>query len=417
MRTPFARLATGLWREPDFLKLWTGQTVSLFGSQITGTALQLTALLVLGASPAQMGLLAAIVSAPVLVFGLVAGVWVDRLRRRPVLIAADLIRAGLLATIPLAALLGQLRMAHLFIVAPLAGVLTVFFDVAFQSYVPTLVGRERIVEANGKLGVSASLSEVTGAGVAGVLVQLLTAPVAILIDAGSFVASAALLLAVRRPEKVPAKAGLAERNAWRELREGAGYLVHNPSLRAMAGHDLIRWFFGNFFAGLYALFCLRELGLSPVLIGLTVAGGGVGNLLGALAAPGLTRRLGLGRATLLALGVGGLVSFLIPLAGGSLWLAFALVLAAQFVGDGFAAVYEIGSLSVRQAVTPDALLGRVNGSMYLITAGLGPLGAVVGGLLAEAIGVRATLFIAVTAGALSGLWIVFSPIRKLDRVV
>jgi predicted MFS family arabinose efflux permease len=328
------------------------------------------------------------------------------------MIAADLIRAALLLTIPLAALTGQLRMAQLFVVAPLVGILSVFFDVASQSYVPTLVGREQVVDANSRLGQSGSLAEVTGSGIAGVLVQLLTAPVAILIDASSFVISAVLLSRIRAPEPMPAprQTGASLR---REVVEGLRYVLAHPILRALALRDVTSSFFGNFFAGLYALYCLRDLGMSPALIGLSVAAGGVGNLLGALATQRVTRRFGVGRTILAVLAATTLTGLLIPLAGGPLIVAAGIVFAAQFIGDAFHAAYDITNLSVRQAATPDALLGRVNGAVYLLVAGIGPFGAAAGGLIAEAIGARSTLLIAVLVGSLGGLWIVFSPVVRL----
>jgi MFS family permease len=412
MLARFAGPAGGLLRQPDFLRLWTGQTISRFGSYITGAAVELAALIVLGATPAQMGLLAAAISAPVLVFGLVAGVWVDRVRRRPLMIAADLVRTALLLTIPLAALTGQLRMAQLFIVAPLVGILSVFFDVAHQSYVPTLVGREQVVEANSRLGLSGSLAEVTGTGIAGVLVQFLGAPVAILIDAASFIVSAGLLAGIRTPEPAPAPRQ-AGANVSQELTEGIRYILARPILRALAFRDVTSSFFGNFFAGLYALYCLRDLGMSPALIGLSVAAGGVGNLLGALVTQRVTRRFGIGPTILAVLAVSTAISLLIPLAGGPLIVAAGMVFAAQFINDGFHAAYDITNLSVRQAATPDALLGRVNGAVYLLVAGFGPFGAAAGGLIAESLGARSTLLIAVLVGSLGGLWIVFSPVATL----
>src|SRR5438105_11611746 len=190
----------GLWRHPEFVKLWTGQTISRFGSEISQLAIPLAAALVLDASPAQMGLLSAFEFAPFLLLSLFAGVWVDRVRRRPVLIVADIGRAVILGSIPVAAVLGVLRIEQLYVVGLLTGVLTVFFDVAYQAYLPVLVSREHLVEGNSKLEVSRSVAQILGPGVAGALVQIITAPFAVAIDAASFIASALCLLPIRSPE-------------------------------------------------------------------------------------------------------------------------------------------------------------------------------------------------------------------------
>ncbi|MDQ3700921.1 MAG: MFS transporter, partial [Chloroflexota bacterium] len=308
----FARRA-GLWRYADFVRLWAGQTISVFGSGITGSALPLTALIDLRATPVQMGLLTAAGSAPVLAAGLVAGVWVDRLRRRPLMITADLGRALLLGSIPLAALLGSLRLEHLFVVAPLVGVLTVLFDVAYQSFVPDLVDREGALEANSKLAVSASLAEVTTPGLTGVLVQLITAPVAILLDALSFVCSAACIGLIRAPERTPAAAE-QRRHLGREIAEGLRVVARSPILRALAGQAATQTFFGSFIAVLYALYALRELQMGPVLLGLTIGVGGLSNLAGALLAEQVTRRFG-GGPTILGTTLCSASALLIPLAG------------------------------------------------------------------------------------------------------
>jgi predicted MFS family arabinose efflux permease len=405
----------GLWRDPEFLKLWTGQTISRFGSTVTREAIPLTALLLLNATPLQLGALAAAGSVPVLVVSFVAGVWIDRVRRRPVMIAADLARAVLLLAIPFLAFLGQLQLVHLFIVGPLVGILNVFFDVAYQSFVPSLVSRENIVEANSKLSVSESLAEVTAPGVGGVLIQVLTAPVTLLIDAVSFVASAGFLLAIRRPE-APPKPEARSAHPFRDVRHGLRSIVDSPVLSALAAEAITAHFFGNFFASLYAVFGIRVLGMTPALLGLAVAAGGAGGLIGSLLAERVTARFGIGRAIIGTLVIGAVVGWLTPLASGPVFVATMFLVTSQFLGDGVGSVFQIATLSVRQAVTPDGLLGRVNGGMYLISAGIGPLGALFGGYLGGTLGVRETLALAVLGGSLGGLWILFSPIRSLTMM-
>ncbi|HEY7124699.1 MAG TPA: MFS transporter [Ktedonobacterales bacterium] len=402
----------GLWREPDFLKLWTGQTISKFGSYISGVALPLTALLVLAATPVQMGILVALEGAPVLLVGLFAGVWVDRLRRRPILIACDLGRALLLGSIPLAAALGVLRMEQLYLVAALAGIFTVFFDIANQSYLPALVERERLVEANSKLGSSDSLAEISGPALGGGLVQVLTAPFAIVIDALSFLGSALCVGAIRKPEAPSAP--LEERqNVWREIVEGMGLVTRQPVLRALMGGMCTFEFFGGFFGTLYTLYAVRDLHMPPALVGALVGLGGVGALLGSFVVGWVVRRLGVGRALIGAMLFAATLQLLIPLARGPLALAVLMMAIPQVVGDIGWAVFLIGEVSLRQSVIPDRLLGRANASMQFFTRGVSPLGALLGGALGALIGARFTLLIAVCGILLGSLWLIFSPIRGL----
>src|SRR5512133_2672970 len=279
-KPPFLR---GLWRNPDFIKLWTGQTISTLGSHITNGGLPLLAVITLKASPFQMGLLQAVGSAPVLLFSLVAGVWVDRLRRRPILIAADLGRALILATIPLAAVLGWLTIWHIYFVIALTGILTVLFNTAYRAYLPALVEQEHIVEGNSKLALSDSAAEVVGPGLTGVLVQTITAPIAILFDALSFVVSAVSLLFIRKGELPPNLAG-ERQSVLQEAREGVRAVMREPILLALTATDATMSFFGNFIGVLYALYAIRVLHLSPAAIGLTIGVGGASSLIGALLA-------------------------------------------------------------------------------------------------------------------------------------
>ena len=284
-----ASTRSSLWHQPNFLKLWAGQTISIFGSGITGCALPLTALLVLGAGASDMGWLYAVESAPVLLFGMFAGVWVDRFRRRPLLVGADLGRAGLLACIPLLAWLAGLRMEHLYIVAAATGVLTLAFDVAHRSFVPDLVGRDRVLEANSRFATVEAVAKIGTPGLTGALVQVIAAPTAILLDAASFVVSAVCVLGIRQPE--PPRAPTTERqHVWSDIAEGLRAVGANATLRALAGSEALRNFFCSFLATLYLLFGVRELGLSPVLVGITVGVGGVSNLLGTLVVQRATDR-------------------------------------------------------------------------------------------------------------------------------
>lgn len=410
-----AAVRRGSGRNPDFIKLWLGQTVSELGSRITRDGVPLLAVINLSASPFQMGLLNAMAGLPVLLFSLFAGVWVDRLRRRPVMIAADLGRAALLLTIPLAAVMGWLSIEQLYLIIPLTGVLTVLFNVAYRAYLPVLVDRDELTESNTRLSISDSAAEIAGPGIAGLLVQTITAPVAILFDALSFLVSVASLAAIRKPEPPPVPAGEYQ-PIIQEAREGLHAVLGQPALRALTGAAATGSFFGSFIGVLYGLYAIRELHISPAALGLTVAVGGVGNLAGAFLAGRMMRKWGLGRTLISMQALGWAITLLIPLAASLPGLALPLLILSQ-LGDMFHTVYFIHAISLRQVITPNRLLGRVNASMELMAEGVGPLGALTGGLLGGLIGVQATLFVAAFGGLASALWLVFSPIRTMRDIL
>ena len=408
---------TTLWRHPDFLKLWTGQTISEMGSTLTRDAMPLLAVITLQATPLQMGVLASLEGLPVLAFGIIAGVWVDRLRRRPLMLACDLGRAALLAVVPLAALLGVLHIELLYGLVVLIGLLGVFFNSAYRSYLPALVARARLVEGNSKLAMGSSLAEIGGSGLAGVLVQTVGAPFAMLLDALSFLVSAGSLALIRRGEPLPAPdPGGEPPSVTREAIAGLRALAGQPALRALIGADATRSFLGNFFAPLYGLYAIRELGLSPAALGLTIALGGVSSLFGALLADRALRRFGLGRTLIAAQAITTLTAGLIPLAGSLPGSGLALLCLAQLLGDALGMIYGIHTVSLRQAITPDHLLGRVNASFQLVNEGVAPLGALTGGALGALLGVQGALFIAALGGALASVWIFVSPVRKLLKM-
>ena len=398
----------------NFGLLWSGQTISEFGSRITREGLPLAANLVLRATPVQMGLLAATGALPVLLVSLFAGVWVDRLRRRPLLIVADLARAVLLLSIPLVAVLRLLRIEQLYLVAALVGILTVLFEVANQSFLPGLVAYEQIVEANSKLRASSSLAEIGGPALAGVLVQAITAPLAILFDALSFLVSALFAAFIRAPEAQPAP--VQERqNLWREMQTGLRLLLGNPVLRAITLSTGTSNFFGGAFAALYGLFLIRELAVTPALYGVLVTFGGIGAFVGAFAASRFVRRIGLGRTLLGAMVLSGAASLLTPLAGGPREVTIAMLMASHLVGDFGREIYSINAVSLRQSIIPNHLLGRVNASVQFLSEGIWPLGAILAGLLSETIGMRYTLLIGAGLGfLLSSVWLLFSPLRRRE---
>jgi MFS family permease len=407
---------TSLWRHADFMKLWAGQTVSQFGSMVTRDALPLIGVLVLRASPWQMGLLAAAGSAPVLFIGLLAGAWVDRLRRRPILIAADLGRAALVLSIPIAALVGRLTFTHLYVVAALAGVLTVFFDVAYQAFLPTLVATEQVFEGNSKLSLTGSLAEIVVPGLTGLMVQIISAPLTLLVDAVSFLGSALSVALIQLPEPAPPMRG-PETSVALEIGEGLRVTWGQPLLRAIAMSTAWGDFFGGFYGALYSLYALEVLGLTPAVLGLLIACGGLGALIGAALARPLAQRLGQGPALVLASAIMSVFGFLTPLAGGPRWLVILCLLLPQLIGDLFRASFEISALSLRQVLIPVHLLGRVGASLSFLVGGVGTLGLLVGGLLGTAVGIRPAIWVAALGGAVATLLLVFSPVAKLGQTV
>lgn len=404
--------AKGLWNNGDFVKLWIGHTISNFGSGITSLALPLTAILVLSATPVQMGLLSALGSISIVVFGLLAGVWVDRLRRRPILIIADIGRAALLGSIPLAALLGVLHLEQVYVVAALTGILSVFFNVADESFLPSLIPREQLVEANSKLGTSDALAEISGPASAGPLIQLVGAPFAILFDALSFLPSALSIGLIRTPEPRPLPVKQRQ-SVWRESIEGLRMIRENALLRALAISAALFNFFGNFIGTLYVLYIVREVHAAPLVIGFLVATGGVSALIGTIIARRVIQRIGPGIAIGGMLSLYGLTGVLIPLAHDPLVLAVALLFTAQLFGDASVAIYLITEVSLRQAIVPNAFLGRVNGSMQFLTQGLGPGAAILAGIAGSLIGLRLTIFIGVLGVIFAGIWLLVSPVRRV----
>ncbi len=403
-----------LWGNREFVKLWTGQAISQIGSRITRTALPFAAVITLGAGPVEMGILSGAAAASMLLFGLFAGAWADRVRRRPLLIGADLARAAVLASIPMAAMRHSLTLTHLYIVAAASGLLTVLFDVSYQAYVPSLVERDNILQANSKLALSESVAEVSGPGIAGFLVQALTPPIAIAFDAMSFLVSAVSVALVRKPEPPPhPRAPGAHLGG--EIAEGLRVSFRDPYLRAMALRSGTAALFMGFFASLYPLFTVRVLGLSPAAIGVVVAAGGAFALAGAATSEAVLRRVRFGHAFLGAVLFTNVTTFLHPLAHGTAALSCAFLVAGQ-MGDFAFPVLNITETSLRQAAAPPRVLGRVNSAMSLLFNGLIPVGSLGGGLLAAAIGVRYAMFAGAGGYLLSSLWLVFSPIPHLREL-
>ena len=401
-----------LWRHGDFLKLWSAQTISQFGSQITFLGLPIIAALVLDASPWQMGVLGAAEFAPFLLFGLFAGVWVDRLPRRPILIWSDVGRALVLLTIPLAALAGALRIEQLYAVGFLVGVGTVFFDVAYQSYLPSLVDRQQMVEGNSKLEIGRSVAQVSGPGVAGGLIELLTAPIALVVDSVSFLLSAAMLLLIRKPEPRPERSA-EPRNVWQEIGEGLGVVLKSPLLRPIAFCTATSNLFSQIAFAVFVLFATRELGLDAGALGIAFSVGSVGALAGAAMAGRVAALLGVGPTIVAAIVFSGLGNLVVPLLAEPGSLALPVLAVGGLLTFAGGMLYNITQVSLRQAITPHRVQGRMNASMRFMVWGTIPIGALIGGFMGEQIGLRSTMLVGAIGGLSSGLWVLFSPVRAL----
>jgi MFS family permease len=402
----------GLWHHLDFRRLWIGETVSQFGSTISQLALPLVAILILQASTFEVGLLVTCQLAAFLVVGLPAGAWVDRMRFRTVLIVNDVLRAAALASIPVAHWLGVLGIGQLYAVALVTGICTVFFDVAYQSYLPQLVERQALVEGNAKLQASESVAQIAGPSVGGALVQVLTAPYAILVDALSFLWSAAWVKAIGarppRPERMP------DRNLRREIGEGLRFVLGNRLLRAIALCTGLANLFGSMASAVFYVLLARELRLSPGWIGLIESTSAIGGLAGSLLARRVADRLGQGPAIWISALAMGPCGFVAPFVQRDWTLGLlALAQAAMWVS---VVVYNITQVSFRQGLCPPALLGRMNATMRFLVWGAMPVGGVLGGLLGSAIGVRQTLFVVAVGGALTFLPVFLSPLRDMREL-
>jgi len=406
----------GLWRHPDFLKLWSAETISQFGSQVSQLAIPLVAILVLDASAFAVAALGTVLFLPFIFFTLPAGVWVDRWPRRPILIAGDLGRAVLLATIPLAYVADVLTMMQLFVVGFLYGVCTVFFDVAYQSYLPSLVEREQIVEGNSKLEISRSAAQIAGPGLGGILIQIFTAPYAVLIDALSFLGSGLFVLSIRdHVEPHVAAAAVADKpSMWTELKEGLRFVLGNPYLRAQAGCTATSNFFFSLGFSIVLVYFVRELGLSPGVIGIVLSIGSIGSLVAAVTTGRLTGRFGVGPTTIAAAFLQGPAMLMIALAPMARPIP---MLVASGLLTGFVIVlYNINQVSFRQAICPERLQGRMNSVMRFIVWGTIPLGNLTGGALATWVGLRETIVIGAIGAGSAFLWILLSPWRSVREM-
>ena len=402
--------STGLWRNTDFVKLWAGLTVSRFGSFMG--ALQYTAVVLLHASPFQMGLLAGLNVAPGVLAGLFVGAWVDRVRRRPLLIAANAGRALALLSVPIAFALGALRIEQLYVVGFINGMLTTFFDVALGAYLLSLVGRGQLIEANSKLTAGESVVEATAFSIGGWMVQLVNSMALVITDAVSYLVSALALAGIRTAEQGHGRR-TRRRRMLTEVREGLTTIGSMPMLRAVTVSAAIEGMMYGIVGAVVLLFGVRELGFQPGFLGAIFAVGGVSSIFGAVLAPRITRRFGAGPAMVLGFLVFGLAVLFLPMAGGPLAVAAVFLVAHQLFGNGAATVYGINEVSLRQAVTPSNLLGRVNATVRFVGVTAFFAGSVLGGALGEFIGLRLTLGLGAALGILGALWLAWSPVRAV----
>jgi MFS family permease len=443
-----------LFRHPNYLKLWSAATVSLFGTQVTQVAIPFIAAVILKASPGEVGLLTTVEFLPFLIFTLPAGVWVDRFPKKRILVFGDLGRAAMLLSIPIAAAFNGLSIWQLYVVGFFNGVMTVFFDVADQSYLPTILEREDLVEGNSKLQISQSSAQILGQPLGGGIVAFLSAPVAIVIDAVSYVVSAGLIVSIRErlgrsgtgegPRDVSMAASelatgpSAEGSAAAEgaaaasdaaskgdpvtpgggmrqqIMDGLRYIGHHEYLGNIAATTATSNLFGNIGFAIFPFYVYNVLLLKPEAVG-TIGGiGGAGVLLGALIASRVQRRLGVGRTIILTAAMFGPVNLLIALATPE--LGFWLIATSLFLGGILNVTYNVAQVSLRQAITPEHFLGRMNATMRFLVWGTIPVGSVIGAVLSELVGVRTTIWISAILGFFAFLPVFFSTVRSIKTI-
>jgi predicted MFS family arabinose efflux permease len=393
--------------------LWFSQSVSRFGDQFTALAIPVLAAYSLGAGPVEMGYIGAAGTVPFLLFGLLVGVWLDRMLRRPVLVLADVLRGLVIGAIAVLGLLGFLHLSFLYAAAFVVGVLTVFFNVAYQSYLPALVERKQLVDANSKLETTSSLAQVLGPGLAGAVIAFLSAPIAMLFDALSFGISAGTVRAIRKTERGPDPA--AGRSLSADLREGLSVVFRDRRLRAIAVCTGWSNFFASaVFSALIILYFKDALHFDPLTIGLVFAIGGIGGVVGAIASSPVAKRVGVGPS--IVFGAAGSGAALLPVTFVHGNLTLVAVSALWFLLFFGALVYNVNQVSYRQALVPLRLQGRLNATMKTIAGATAPLGSLFGGFLGNAVGLSSAILLSVIGGTFSSLWVLFSPVRTVREM-
>jgi MFS family permease len=411
------RFVPPLLRETQFRRFWLGETISVFGDQVTQLALPIVAVLILHADPTQMGLLTAVGLLPHLLFSLPAGVWLDRVRnRRRLMILCDFGRAFAIAAIPLAFALGFRRLELLFLIAIVVGSLSVVFDIAWNTLFVSVARREQYVEATALLNGSRSLSSVAGPAISGVLIQLFTAPVALLADAASFLGSVFFLRRISAPEPpVEHEPGTIRQ----QVASGLEFIFRDPIMRPTVLSVATLNLFNFCFQGLFILYATSPqfLGIEPGILGAALGLGAVGGVLGALTASRIGRVIGVGRAYLVGLIVFPASVLLIPLAGGMPQAVILTLLFLSEFGQGLGVmILDINAGAMLQARTPDRIRGRAMGAFRFINMGIRPIGATLGGVLGGVLGVQQTLFVVIAAQLLGVVWLFGSPVLRLREM-
>jgi predicted MFS family arabinose efflux permease len=399
----------------DFRALMAAFAVSSIGTKIAREAVPLTAVLVLQAGPGALSLLGVAATLPVLVFGLFAGVWVDRWRRRPLMIAADLLRFVAVVSIPLAAWCNLLTMTQLFAVVMAVSALSLLFTAADAAYLPALVAPDRLTKANAARETIDASAEIVGPPIGGVLVQVLTAPAALLIDAISYLVSALFLFRMRHAEPVVPQE-TERRRILLEIAAGLGALWHQPVLRPLLLARAIRTFFGGMIGPFYVLYVIRHLGVSPAAMGLVIACGGVAALAGAALVPWLNARMPVGPGLIGAFAIKAVGLACLPLAGLLPALTLPLLVLQQILQDSVTSIFAVNERSLRQKLVPNQQLGRVAATIAVVNDGPIPLGALIAGLLVQVVSLDSVLWIAVAGYALSPVVALLSPVRRLRSI-
>jgi len=408
-----------LWRHADYMKIWLAATVSLMGSSVSQLAIPFIATVVLKSSAIEVALLGVVEMAPFILFALPAGAWLDRVRRRPVLIAGDLGRGLALLTIPIAFAAGALTIWQLYAVGFVTGSLTVLFDVADQSYLPALLERDDLVEGNAKLQFPQASAQVVGPAFGGGLIALVGAPFAVIVDAVSFFASGGLISLIRKHEPVPERRVASDgshTSLRQDIAEGLRYVLGNRYLRMIAGSTATSNLGTSIAFSIFPIFVYRELGLSVALVGAVFGLGSLGVLLGAVVSAGLSRRFGVGPAIVGSMFITGPATILIFLMPSEVPVAATFLLASSFLTGLTAVVYNVNQVSFRQAITPLDMQGRMNATMRFVVWGTIPVGSLIGGLLASFLPVRTTIGIGAAVASTAFLWVLLSPVRSLREI-
>ena len=411
-RDAFTVETNHLWNNLNFRHLWIAETISQFGHQIGPVAIPLLAALTLGATPFQMGLLAAATGIPVLLFGFIAGAWVDRLQRKPLMFATDIGRAIVLMAIPVAALLDVISIPLLIVVSFLVGAQSVLFNAAYVSILPGMVRRDQLADANGKLYASMSVAQVAGPALAGSLVGLLGAPIVIVVNALTYLGSGAFIRGISHDETA-STSNRQRQHLLREIVEGFRALIGSPTLRAISFSSATINLAGWVFLSVYILYMTEDLGLSASGVGLVFAAGGVGSLIGSFLSPRLAQRFGVGPTMVWAAILFGVFGLAVPVAILVPAIALPMVILAEFMQWLTLIVFNVLGLSLRQTLTPNHLLGRVAASSQVLSQGMMPIGSLLGGTIGSIWGVQAALLVGVGGMFLAAVWVIWSPVRTL----